>query len=327
MNILVLGGAGYIGSHFVKYAVRNHNVHVIDNLQTGHKAAVHTQAHFHHGDIRDTVFLDQVFEKAEVDVCVHFAANSLVSESMDKPLLYFDNNVHGTINLLKTMEKYNVKHIVFSSSAAVYGNKAKMPLMETDEIKPTNPYGESKRMMEQIMRWTDVSHGIKFISLRYFNVAGAASDHTIGEDHRPESHLIPIVLQVPLGIREKITIFGDDYDTPDGTCVRDYIHVDDLANAHLLAMNQLTDHHQSEIFNLGNNRGYSNLEIVEVARDVTNHPIPMEMGERRRGDPDKLIASNAKAREILGWEPKHDLRSIIKDAWAFHQAYPKGYND
>lgn len=327
MNVLVLGGAGYIGSHFVKRAVTDHTVHVIDNLQTGHRPAVHKDAVFHHGDLRDRAFLNGVFASVDVDVCVHFAANSLVGESMEKPLLYFDNNVYGTINLLHAMADHGVKHIVFSSSAAVYGNKKHMPLTEEDDLNPTNPYGESKRMMERIMRWTDESHDITYVSLRYFNVAGASTDHSIGEDHRPETHLIPIVLQVPLGQRKEITIFGNDYDTPDGTCVRDYIHVEDLAEAHMLAMDHLTTQQRSDVFNLGNNRGYSNLEIVEAAREVTGHPIPMVMGDRRPGDPDTLIASNAKAKEVLGWEPKKDLKTIIRDAWAFHRAHPEGYGD
>ena len=328
MNILVLGGAGYIGSHFVKQAIKeNHAVIVIDNLQTGHKEAIDRQAQFHQGDIRDKDFMRSVFIKQPIDVCVHFAANSLVGESMEKPLLYFDNNVFGTIVLLETMTEFGVKKIVFSSSAAVYGARKEMPITEEVIPNPTNPYGESKLMMEKIMKWADIAHSIHYVSLRYFNVAGATSDASIGEDHRPETHLIPNVLQVPLNKRAQITIFGNDYDTLDGTCVRDYIHIDDLVDAHLKAVQYLEANNTSNIFNLGSQNGYSNLEIVETARSITNHPIPIKIGSRRPGDPDKLVASNDKAKRILNWTPKKDLHDVIDSAWKFYQKHPEGFKE
>ncbi|MBN2503797.1 MAG: UDP-glucose 4-epimerase GalE [Bacilli bacterium] len=328
MRFLVLGGAGYIGSHFVKQALAKGNeVIVIDNLQTGHKDALNAKAIFYQGDIRDKSFLKAVFSNHKIDVCVHFAANSLVGESMEKPLLYFDNNVYGTIVLLDTMLEFGVKRIVFSSSAAVYGIQKEMPITESALTTPANPYGESKLMMEKIMKWSDVAQGMRYVSLRYFNVAGAASDASIGEDHRPETHLIPIVLQVPLGKRENVTIYGNDYDSPDGTCVRDYIHIDDLIRAHLLAADYLIGDNPSDIFNLGSQSGYTNLEILQVARKVTGHPIPMQFGPRRKGDPDKLVASNKKAGEILGWRPENDLETIIGSAWAYHRSHPQGYKE
>jgi UDP-glucose 4-epimerase len=326
MNILVLGGAGYIGSHFVKQAVAEGNsVVVIDNLQTGHIESVDKKAIFYQGDIRDSAFLDRVFTNEPIDSCVHFAANSLVGVSMKEPLQYFDNNVNGTIELLKAMERHHVRKIVFSSSAAVYGTHKVMPITEDYPTVPTNPYGESKLMMEKMMKWADSAYGIRYVSLRYFNVAGASFDHSIGEVHIPETHLIPLVLRVPLGESAAITIFGSDYQTKDGTCVRDYIHIDDLINAHLKALNYLAKGNPSQILNLGSNDGYSNLEIVQTARDVTGHPIPMRIGERRPGDPDQLVASFGKAAIILDWRPSKGIREIIQSAWAFHQSHPKGY--
>ncbi|MBN2539888.1 MAG: UDP-glucose 4-epimerase GalE [Bacilli bacterium] len=328
MNVLVLGGAGYIGSHFVKQALKqSHDVVVIDNLLTGHKQAVAKQAKFYQGDIRDKNFMNRVFQTENIDAVVHFAASSLVGESIKDPLKYFDNNVYGTIVVLETMAKYNVKKIVFSSSAATYGKHETMPITEEYPTIPTNPYGETKLMMEQMMKWADLAHGIKHVSLRYFNVAGASSDASIGEDHRPETHLIPIVLQVPLGKRDHITIFGDDYNTFDGTCIRDYIHIEDLIDAHLKALSYLEQGNDSDVFNLGSETGYSNLQIVKAAREVTNHPLPMEKGERRPGDPDKLVASYQKAKAVLGWEPKHNISKIIESAWKFHQKHPHGYEE
>ena len=326
MNILVLGGAGYIGSHFVKQAIsEGHRVVIIDNLQTGHIEAVDKQAIFYKGDIRDALFLDSVFTSEKIDACVHFAANSLVGVSMKEPLVYFDNNVYGTIELLKAMHRHDVRSIVFSSSAAVYGSHEKMPITETYPTVPTNPYGESKLMMEKIMKWSDMAYGIRYVSLRYFNVAGAAFDHSIGEVHIPETHLIPLVLRVPLGKSDSITVFGSDYKTPDGTCIRDYIHMDDLVQAHLLSLTYLQANNPSDIFNLGSNSGYSNLEVIEAARRITRHPIPVIMGDRRPGDPDQLIASNQKAARVLGWKPHKGIDDIIASAWAFHQSHPEGY--
>ena len=326
MNILVLGGAGYIGSHFVKQAItEGHHVIVIDNLQTGHLKAVDKKAVFYKGDIRDSSFLDYVFKSEKIEACVHFAANSLVGVSMKEPLVYFDNNVNGTIELLKAMNRHNIKYIVFSSSAAVYGSHEIMPITEEYATVPTNPYGESKLMMEKMMKWADLAYGLRYVSLRYFNVAGASEDHSIGEVHNPETHLIPLVLRVPLGKSDFITVFGSDYYTPDGTCIRDYIHMYDLIQAHLLALKYLSLGNSSDIFNLGSNSGYSNLEVINTAREVTKHSIPLKMGDRRPGDPDQLIASNSKAAKFLGWHPTKSLSDIISDAWAFHQSHPEGY--
>jgi UDP-glucose 4-epimerase len=325
MRLLVLGGAGYIGSHFVKKAVEKNTVVVVDNLSTGHKEALDEKCRFYYGDIRDEAFLDNVFMENEFDACVHFCAFSLVGESMNDPLKYFDNNVIGAIRLLQKMQKFNVKKIVFSSTAAVYGTHDKMPIDESYETIPTNPYGESKLFMERMFKWADEAYEIKYVSLRYFNVAGASSDYSIGEDHNPETHLIPIVLQVPLGKREYLTVFGDDYNTLDGTCIRDYIHVEDLVDAHLEALKYLESSNSSNVFNLGSQNGYSNLEILSAARDITKHSIPARIGDRRPGDPDKLIASNKKAKEILGWEVKQDISKIIQTAWNFHKAHPHGY--
>jgi UDP-glucose 4-epimerase len=328
MNILVLGGAGYIGSHFVKKALEaNNQIIVVDNLSTGHKESLPKNVKFYQGDVRDEDFMDNVFMKEKIDACVHFCAFSLVGESMKNPLKYFDNNVIGAIRLVQAMVNHNIKKIVFSSTAAVYGSHEKMPITEDYATKPTNPYGESKLFMEKIFKWSDLAYGIKYVSLRYFNVAGASSDGTIGEVHNPETHLIPIVLEVPLNKRDKLTIFGDDYKTKDGTCIRDYIHVEDLAEAHLLALEYLAKGNDSNIFNLGSQTGYSNLEILNTAKKVTEKPIPVVIGDRRPGDPDMLIASNKKAKEVLNWEVKRDIKQIISNAWQFHQKHPNGYGE
>lgn len=326
MNLLVLGGAGYIGSHFVKEALKNnHQVIVIDNLSTGHIEALPKSVKLYQGDIRDQRFLDEVFSQEQVDACVHFCAYSLVGESMKDPLKYFDNNVIGAIRLVQAMVKHKVKQIVFSSTAAVYGSHEEMPIKEDFQTLPTNPYGESKLFMEKIFKWSEEAYGIKYVSLRYFNVAGASEEGIIGEDHSPETHLIPIILQVPLKKRNKLTIFGDDYNTFDGTCIRDYIHVLDLADAHLKALVYLKKENKSDIFNLGSEAGYSNKQILENARIVTHDSIPSEIGPRRPGDPDKLIASNQKAKDILKWEVKRDITDILRTAWNFHKNHPNGY--
>ncbi len=331
MGVLVLGGAGYIGSHMVDRLVEttDETVVVVDNLVTGHRAAVHPKAKFYEGDLADQGFMRQVFkENPDVDAVIHFAAYSLVAESMADPLKYFDNNTVGMVKLLEVMNEVGVKKIVFSSTAATYGIPEELPIKETTPQKPINPYGESKLMMETIMKWADQAYGIKFVPLRYFNVAGDKPDGSIGEDHRPETHLLPIVLQVALGQREKISIFGSDYDTKDGTNVRDYVHPFDLADAHLLAVKYLREGNESTAFNLGSSTGFSNLEIVEAARRVTGKEIPLEMAERRPGDPDSLIAESSKARDILGWKPQFDnIDRIIETAWAWHSSHPHGYDD
>lgn len=331
MAILVLGGAGYIGSHMVDRLVETgqEKVVVVDNLVTGHRAAVHADAVFYEGDLADQNFMRKVFkENPDVDAVIHFAAYSLVAESMEKPLKYFDNNTAGMVKLLEVMNECGVKYIVFSSTAATYGIPEEIPILETTPQKPINPYGESKLMMETIMKWSDQAYGIKYVPLRYFNVAGAKPDGSIGEDHGPETHLLPIILQVAQGVREKIMIFGDDYNTPDGTNVRDYVHPFDLADAHLLAVEYLRKGNESTAFNLGSSTGFSNLQILEAARKVTGKEIPAEKADRRPGDPDTLIASSEKARTVLGWKPQFDnIEKIIQSAWAWHSSHPKGYDD
>lgn len=327
MTIMVLGGAGYIGSHTV-YALieRGEDVVIVDNLETGHIEAVHEKARFYQGDIRDRAFIDSVFDNEQIDAVIHFAANSLVGESMTDPLKYYDNNVNGTKVLLQSMVAHNIKKIVFSSTAATYGEPDRVPILETDRTEPTNTYGETKLSMEKMFKWTDVAHGVKYVSLRYFNACGAHESGQIGEAHSPETHLIPLVLQVPLGQRETINIYGDDYPTEDGTCIRDYIHVTDLAQAHILAVEYLMNGNDSNVFNLGNGVGFSVKEVIEVARKVTGHAIPAVISERRAGDPARLIASSDKAREVLNWQPAHaDLEEIIASAWKWHSTHPKGY--
>jgi len=329
MSILVPGGAGYIGSHAVYQLIdEGYDVVVVDNLQTGHRKAIHPKAKFYQGDIRDRVFLKDVFDKEKIDGVIHFAANSLVGESMVEPLKYFDNNVYGTQILLETMREKNVQYIVFSSTAAVYGEPETVPITETMATNPTNTYGETKLAMEKMMKWCEQAYGIKYVSLRYFNVAGARSTGEIGEDHNPETHLIPVVLETALGKREAITIFGEDYPTKDGTCIRDYIHVEDLVDAHILALRYLQKGGKSDVFNLGSSQGFSVKEIIEMSRKVTGKNIPAIIGERRAGDPSILIASSEKAKKVLGWDPKRtNIDQIIKDAWNWHSTHPMGYED
>lgn len=327
MTVLVLGGAGYIGSHTV-YALKEkgEDVVIIDNLETGHIEAVHPEARFYQGDIRDRAFVDSVLDKEHIDAVIHFAANSLVGESMVDPLKYYDNNVNGTKVLLQSMVAHGLNKIVFSSTAATYGEPERVPILETDKTEPTNTYGETKLSMEKMFKWTDKAHGLKYVSLRYFNACGAHESGEIGEAHNPETHLIPLILQVPLNQREAISVFGDDYDTTDGTCIRDYIHVTDLAQAHILAVDYLIKGNDSSIFNLGNGIGFTVNQVIETARKVTEHEIPAVVSPRRAGDPAQLIASSDKARTILGWNPEHaDLEEIIASAWKWHKAHPRGY--
>lgn len=327
MSVLVLGGAGYIGSHAVDQLIsQGFEVIVVDNLGTGHRDAVHKDAQFYEGDIRDKAFLTNVFSQHQIEGVFHFCAYSLVGESVQKPLAYFNNNVHGLQVLLEVMYDYQVEHIIFSSTAAVYGEPDNVPITEDDSKTPTSPYGESKLMMEKMMRWSHEAYGVNYAALRYFNVAGAKEGGSIGEDHRPETHLIPIVLEVALDQRDHLTIFGDDYDTPDGSCIRDYLHVVDLIDAHILAFKYLQSGGESGAFNLGSSQGYSVFEILKAAREVTQQPIKAEVGERRAGDPSKLIASSDKAKSLLGWQPQHDdINDIIASAWAWHNQNPNGY--
>ena len=320
MAILICGGAGYIGSHnVVNFINKGENVVVVDNLQSGHKEAVHPDAKFYEGDIRDADILNKIFSENEIDAVVHFAADALVGESMINPLKYFNNNVYGMQILLECMVKNGVDKIIFSSTAATYGEPERIPILEDDKTFPTNPYGESKLIMEKMMKWVNLAHGIRFISLRYFNAAGDSLDSSIGEEHDPETHLIPLILQVPSGKRDHITIFGDDYPTPDGTCIRDYIHVLDLADAHYLALKYLREGGESNIFNLGNGKGFSVKEMIVAAEKVTGQKIKTEIGARRAGDPAVLVASGEKAKKILGWSPKFtDIEEIIRTAWNYH---------
>ena len=330
MATLVLGGAGYIGSHTVDRLIeKGEKTIVVDSLVTGHRQAVNKDAKFYQGDIADKDFMRQVFkENSDIDAVIHFAAYSLVAESMKKPLKYFDNNTAGMVKLLEVMNEFSIDKIVFSSTAATYGIPEEVPIKETTPQNPINPYGESKLMMEKIMRWADKAYGIKFVPLRYFNVAGAKPDGAIGEDHMPETHLLPIVLQVAMGKRDKLQIFGDDYNTPDGTNIRDYVHPLDLADAHILAVDYLKAGNPSTAFNLGSSTGFSNREILEAARKVTNKEIPAEIAPRRGGDPDVLVASSTKAREVLGWKPQFDdISKIIETAWKWHTLHPEGYQD
>lgn len=328
MKILVAGGAGYIGSHTVYELIDNGaDVVIIDSLETGHIEAVHPKARFYQGDIRDRAFLDDVLTKEKnIDGVIHFAANSLVGESMTNPLKYYDNNVYGTKVLLEKLIEYGINHVVFSSTAATYGEPKSIPIVETDPTQPTNAYGETKLAMEKMFKWCDVAHSLKYVALRYFNACGAHISGKIGEAHNPESHLIPLILQVPNGKRESIKVFGTDYPTKDGTCVRDYIHVTDLAAAHILAVKYLIDGNESNTFNLGNGVGFTVNEVIEKAKQVTKLPIKVEQDARRAGDPAVLIASSEKAKEVLGWKPKYDsLETIIETAWNWHKNHPDGF--
>ena len=329
MAVLICGGAGYIGSHNVRaFTEHGEEVIVVDSLETGHRASVPEGIKFYEGDIRNPEVLDQIFTENKIEAVIHFCAYSLVGESMEKPLKYFDNNVGGMISLLEAMYKHGVKRIIFSSTAATYGEPKRIPILETDPTIPTNPYGESKRIMEKMMNWVNKLHGIEYVSLRYFNVAGAWHDDTIGEDHKTETHLVPLILQVPLGKRKFITVYGTDYPTKDGTCIRDYIHVEDLAKAHILALEYLRNGGESTIFNLGSGDGYSVMEMINAARTATGLEIPLEIGARRPGDPAKLVADSTKAHEILHWKPEITrMEDIIATAWKWHKSHPNGYGD
>ena len=299
---------------------------VADNLITGFKAAVHPKAKFYQIDLRNRVELDELFENEEIDGVIHFAAFSQVGESMSKPLKYYENNLWGTTVLLQSMVAHGVDKIVFSSTAATYGEPERIPILENDRTQPTNCYGETKLAMEKMMRWTGGAHPLHYVALRYFNACGAHMSGSIGEAHNPETHLIPLILQVPLGVREKVSIFGDDYPTKDGTCVRDYIHVTDLAQAHILALDYLMKGGESNVFNLGNGVGFTVKEVIDVARSVTGHPIPAEISPRRAGDPAQLVASSEKAKSVLGWKPQYDsLETIVDSAWKWHKAHPNGF--
>lgn len=327
MAILVLGGAGYIGSHAVYELIEaGRDVVVADNLLTGFREAVHPKARFYNIDIRNRSEVDALFEKEKIEGVIHFAACSQVGESMTQPLKYYDNNLSGTTVLLQSMVAHGVDKIVFSSTAATYGEPEQVPIRENDKTEPTNCYGETKLAMEKMMKWTGRAHELRYVALRYFNACGAHASGAIGEAHDPETHLIPLILQVPNGQRAKISIFGDDYPTKDGTCVRDYIHVCDLAQAHVLALDYLMRGGESDVFNLGNGVGFTVKEVIDVARKVTGHEIPAEVCPRRAGDPAQLVASSEKTKTVLGWKPQYaDLETIVASAWNWHKSHPHGF--
>ncbi|MHA8263454.1 UDP-glucose 4-epimerase GalE [Lactobacillaceae bacterium Melli_B3] len=328
-KILVAGGAGYIGSYMVDKLIDNDfDVVVVDNLSTGHRSSVNENAKFYEGDTRDIDFLDSVFQKENIDAVVHMDAYSVVPESIKKPLKYFDNNLIGMIKLLEAMKKANVNKMIFSSTAAVYGNPVNIPIKENDVTIPINPYGASKLMMEQIMESVDRADGIHYVSLRYFNAAGAKSDGSIVEDHNPETHLIPNIMRAATGQQERLEIFGDDYPTKDGTNIRDYIQIEDLIDAHILALKYLDENETSNIFNLGSSNGFSVKEILNAARNVTNKDIPAVVTNRRVGDPDVLIADSKKAEDVLNWNKKYDdINKIIQTAWSGKVNNLNGYSD
>lgn len=327
MAILVTGGAGYVGSHTVHaLSDAGHDIIVVDNLSTGFQAALPDNVRFYCGDIRDRSFLDGVFSSEKIEGVIHFAASSQVGESMNNPLKYYDNNVHGTEVLLESMVAHGIDKIVFSSSAAVYGTPVNIPIREDDSTCPVNCYGETKLAMEQMIRWVANAHRLRFVALRYFNACGAHPSGRIGEAHNPETHLIPIILQTVNGQRPCLSVFGDDYPTPDGSCIRDYIHVCDLAQAHILAFDYLAHGGTSCILNLGSGQGYSVIEVIDAARRITGYPIPFEIHSRRAGDPAALVASPAKAQSVLRWNPQYsDLDTIIASAWKWHCSHPHGF--
>ncbi len=325
MKILVTGGAGYIGSVAVEQLIEDGaEVIVFDNLFQGHLDAVHPDAIFIKGDLADKSAIEAAISQHKPDGIMHFASYTLVGESVQKPFLYLRDNITNGLNLLESATQHGVKAFILSSTANLFDDPEQIPIAETERIVPGSPYGESKHILERYLHWMDQLYGMKYACLRYFNACGATEIR--GEDHDPETHLIPLVLEVALGKREKIVIFGDDYDTPDGSCVRDYIHVVDLAKAHILAMKALLEGGESRKYNLGNGRGYSNLEVVQTARKVTGHSIPSEIGPRRAGDPAILIASSEGINHDLGWKPIYpELKTIIEMAWNWHVAHPDGY--
>jgi UDP-glucose 4-epimerase len=323
MKVLVTGGAGYIGSITVEQLIKaGDTVVVLDNLYQGHRDAVHPEAVFVHGDLANRDGLDAVMAQHQPDGIMHFASHTLVGESMEKPFLYLRDNIVNGLNLMQSAVEHGVRRFILSSTANLFDDPDRMPIDENERIVPGSPYGESKHILERYLHWLDRVFGFRYACLRYFNACGASDER--GEDHDPETHLIPLVLEVALGKREQIVIFGDDYNTPDGTCVRDYIHVIDLAQAHILALRALDK--GSRKYNLGNGRGFSVKEVIETAREVTGHPIPAVVGQRRPGDPDILIAGSETINHELGWSPRYpELTDIIGSAWGWHQTNPHGY--
>ncbi len=327
MKVLVTGGAGYIGSHVVELLLeRGYEVVVYDNLCAGHRAAVHRDVQFIEGDLLDRDATSRLFDESQFGGILHFASHIQVGESMQKPFKHLRDNVEAVTNLLEAATKHGVGRFILSSTAALFGDPQRIPIDETETVIPGNVYGETKQFAERMLYWMDEIYDLKYCALRYFNACGAHLNGHIGEDHDPESHLIPIILQVPRGQREHLTIYGDDYDTPDGTCIRDYIHVMDLAEAHILALEALANGGGSRVYNLGSGTGYSVREVLEMAREVTGHPIPAVTGERRFGDLPSLVADSARIKAELGWNPQYDdLRVIVETAWNWHKNHPNGF--
>lgn len=325
-QILVVGGAGYIGSHICKYlSEKGYEPVVLDNLEQGHRAAVRWGP-LYKGCLSDADLLDQIFACHDISAVMHFAAYCYVGESVEKPAMYYQNNVANTLALLKSLVKHNISRFIFSSSCATYGEPVEIPMTEAHPQRPVNPYGRSKLMVEWMLQDFQEAHGLNFTALRYFNAAGADPDGELGEDHRPETHLIPIALQTALGQRKHLAVFGDSYPTKDGTCVRDYIHINDLAQAHVLALERLLNGDPGGCYNLGNGQGYSIWEVIETVRRVTGQPITVKPSSRRPGDPAVLIGSSHLATVELGWQPRFgDLETIIETAWRWHRAHPDGY--
>lgn len=327
-TVLVIGGAGYIGSHMVKALLgAGHRVVVLDDLSRGHRDLV-TGGVFVEGSYGDPRVLEGIFQTHRIDAVMHFAALSLVGESVEKPLLYYRSNIAHTLTLIEQMQRFDIARFIFSSTAAVYGESAETPLREDSRCDPTNPYGVTKWVIERLLRDCARPTGIRAVCLRYFNAAGADESGTIGERHEPETHLIPIILQVAAGARKQVQIFGTDYPTSDGTCVRDYVHVNDLAQAHLLALQSLLAGGESRVYNLGNARGYSVRQVIDTARRITGHPVPAVESARRAGDPAVLVADSSRIRRELGWKPRYEeLDTIIETAWRWHQRDIAGYRD
>ena len=324
MKILVTGGAGYVGSHTVEALIdEGHDTVVFDDLSLGHKDAVDPKAKLVEGDLFDREVVLELFSNNKFDAVMHFAAKSLVGESMEKPLLYLGGNILAATNIFEGMVESGVKKFILSSTANLFSSPKSLPISESAEIVPGSPYGESKYIIERELSWLDKILGIKYATLRYFNAAGASPSGRIGEDHRPETHLIPVVLSVALGKKDKLVVNGNDYDTPDGTCVRDYVHVSDLAQAHILALGALEK--ESKVYNLGSGKGYSNLEVIKMVEEVASKKVRYEFGPRRAGDPAKLVASSDKIKKELGWNPKYGLKEIIETAYRWCKGHPEGY--
>lgn len=325
MNILVTGGAGYVGSHCVEELCEaGESVVVFDNLYYGHREAVHPKATFVEGDLKDADVVNLLFDAHRFDAVMHFASHTLVGESMEQPLLYIGDNITNALNLFRAIIDHGVKRFILSSTANLFDKPERMPIDENERIVPGSPYGESKNLIERQLYWLDKIYSLRYACLRYFNAAGASPTGQRGEDHQPEYHLIPIILQVALNVREKLIVFGNDYPTPDGTCIRDYIHVTDLAQAHILALQALDQ--GSRTYNLGNGNGYSIMEVIRTAEEVTGRKIKYEIGPRRPGDPAILVASSERIKRELGWQPRFGaLRDIIATAWEWHRTHPNGY--